>query len=85
MKKLKEAGISGDELDRQGREYFRAFAYGWMENMSKEAIEEYKNDEHAPNCLRVNGNVYLMDEFYRLFNIKSGKMYLNPQDRIEIW
>ena len=85
MKKQKEAGISGDELDRQGREYFRAFAYGWMENMSKEAIEEYKNDEHAPNCLRVNGNVYLMDEFYRLFNIKSGKMYLNPQDRIEIW
>ena len=53
--------------------------------MSEAAIEEYKNDEHAPNCLRVNGNVYLMDEFYRLFNIKSGKMYLNPQDRREIW
>ena len=85
MKKMKASGISGDELDRQGREYFRGFAYGWMENMGDEAIEEYKTDEHAPNCLRVNGNVYLMDEFYRLFNIQSGKMYLNPQDRIEIW
>jgi predicted metalloendopeptidase len=29
--------------------------------------------------------VYLMDEFYRLFNIKDGKMYLAPKDRIEIW
>ena len=44
-----------------------------------------KKDEHAPFCLRVNGNVYLMDEFYRLFNIKSGQMYLDPKDRIEIW
>jgi predicted metalloendopeptidase len=82
---MKASGISGDELDRQGREYFRGFAYGWMENMSENAIEDYKEDNHAANCLRVNGNVYLMDEFYRLFNIKDGKMYLTPKDRIEIW
>ena len=85
VKKMKASGISGDELDRQGREYFRGFAYGWMENMSEKAIEDYKEDNHAANCLRVNGNVYLMDEFYRLFNIKDGKMYLAPKDRIEIW
>jgi predicted metalloendopeptidase len=35
--------------------------------------------------LRVNGNVYLMDEFYRLFNISSGNMYLAPADRLVIW
>ena len=85
VKKMKASGISGDELDRQEREYFRGFAYGWMENMSADEIENYKKDEHAANCLRVNGNVYLMDEFYRLFNIQSGKMYLAPKDRIEIW
>ena len=85
VKKMKASGISGDELDRQGREYFRGFAYGWMENMSKNAIEDYKEDNHAANCLRVNGNVYLMDEFYRLFNCQDGKMYLAPKDRIEIW
>jgi len=85
VKKMKASGISGDELDRQGREYFRGFAYGWMENMSENAIEDYKKDEHSANLLRVNGNVYLMDEFYRLFNIKDGKMYLAPKDRIEIW
>jgi predicted metalloendopeptidase len=85
VKKMKATGISGDELDRQGREFFRAYAYYFMENMSAEEIESYKQDEHAPFCLRVNGNVYLMDEFYRLFNIKDGKMYLAPKDRIEIW
>ena len=85
VKKMKATGISGDELDRQGREFFRAYAYYYMENMSAEEIESYKQDEHAPFCLRVNGNVYLMDEFYRLFNIKDGKMYLAPKDRIEIW
>ena len=53
--------------------------------MSENAIEDYKEDNHAANCLRVNGNAYLMDEFYRLFNIKSGQMYLDPKDRIEIW
>ena len=85
VKKIKASGISGDELDRQGREYFRGFAYGWMENVSEKAIEDYKKDEHSANCLRVNGNVYLMDEFYRLFNCQDGKMYLAPKDRIEIW
>lgn len=85
VKKMKASGISGDELDRQGREFFRGFAYGWMENMSADEIENYKKDEHAANCLRVNGNVYLMDEFYRLFNCQDGKMYLAPKDRIEIW
>ena len=56
-----------------------------MENMSADEIENYKKDEHAANCLCVNGNVYLMDEFYRLFNCQDGKMYLAPKDRIEIW
>lgn len=53
--------------------------------MSEACIENYKYDEHAANCLRVNGNVYLVDEFYRLFNIQGGQMYLDPKYRIEIW
>jgi predicted metalloendopeptidase len=42
-------------------------------------------DSGRKDPVRVNGNVYLMNEFYRLFNIKSGKLYLAPVDRIEIW
>ena len=44
-----------------------------------------KMDSGRKDPVRVNGNVYLMNEFYRLFNIKSGKLYLVPTDRIEIW
>ena len=85
IKKQTDKGISGAELDRQGREFYRGFAVGWMENPSDEAIDDYEEDEHAPNFLRVDGNVYLVNEFYRLFNIQSGKMYLAPDKRIEIW
>ena len=85
MNLLARKGVTGAERDRQGREFFRAFAYAWMANMSELAIKLFENDVHAPNPLRVNGNVYLMDEFYRLFNISSGNMYLPPVDRIEIW
>jgi putative endopeptidase len=85
MKLLAKKGVTGDELDRQGREFFRAFAYTWMGNLGTEYIQLINNDVHALDPVRVNGNVYLMDEFYRLFNIKSGKRYLAPADRIEIW
>jgi putative endopeptidase len=85
MKLLAKKGVTGDELDRQGREFFRAFAYGWMGNYNSGYIQLISTDFHAFEPVRVNGNVYLMDEFYRLFNIKSGKRYLAPADRIEIW
>jgi predicted metalloendopeptidase len=77
--------VTGAELDRQGREFFRAFAYSWMANVSALSYVSFATDLHSPYCIRVNGNVYLMNEFYRLFNIKSGKMFLAPKDRIEIW
>lgn len=32
IKKQTDKGISGAELDRQGREFYRGFAVGWMEN-----------------------------------------------------
>jgi putative endopeptidase len=85
MRLLAKKGVTGDELDRQGREFFRAFAYAWMGNHSSQSIEVFETDFHAYDPVRVNGNVYLVDEFYRLFNIKSGKRYLAPADRIEIW
>ena len=85
MRLLAKKGVTGDELDRQGREFFRAFAYAWMGNHSSQSKEVFVIDFHAYDPVRVNGNVYLVDEFYRLFNIKSGKRYLAPADRIEIW
>lgn len=42
-------------------------------------------DEHSTNCNRVNGITRLMDEWYDLFNVTHGQMYLAPADRVKIW
>lgn len=86
INKLRQMGVSGEELDRQGREYFRGFAYGWSEVFNEGwAKDVYDTNEHSPNFMRTNGTVYMMDEFYRLFRITSGKQYVAPENRIEIW
>ena len=67
------------------REYYRAFAYGWMEKGTPEYYRKYLKDKHAPNSLRVNGTVREMDEFYEAFGIRNGAMYLKPDVRLHIW
>ena len=77
---------TGDERDFQGREFYRAFATGWRINMTPDVMKStFEDDEHAPNMLRVNGNVCNTDEWYRLFHIESGNMYLDTDKRIHIW
>ena len=86
MKRLAAQGVTDAERDFQAREFFRAFAFSWMENIDQKQANKYRlQDIHAAGCLRVNGNVYLMDEFYRVFNITKGKMYLSPEKRFLIW
>lgn len=82
---MKKITATGSERDFLGREFFRAFAEGWKSNMTSEEMEVFKEDEHAYYKLRVNGNVCLTNEWYRLFNITSGDMYLAPDKRISIW
>lgn len=67
------------------REYYRAFAYGWMEKGTPEYYRKYLKDNHAPNSLRVNGTVREMDEFYEAFGITDGKLFVAPSQRIKIW
>lgn len=86
LKRLKEKGISeGAEFQRLCREFFRAFGYAWMAKMSEKGWKKYLKDVHSAPCLRVNGNVYLMDAFYDAFQTESGKLYKAPDQRIEIW
>lgn len=86
MKRLAAQGVTDAERDFQAREFFRAFAFGWKENIDQTQANKYRlADIHAPGCLRVNGNVYLLDEFYRVFNITKGNMYLAPEKRFLIW
>ena len=67
------------------REYYRAFAYGWMEVGVPLYYIGFSLNSHAPGVLRVNGTVREMDEFYEAFGITDGKMYISPQNRIHIW
>ncbi len=86
MKHLEKNGATQEMRDYQAREFFRAYAYTWAENINEKAAEAYKTDEHAAACLRVNGNVFHMDEFYRVFNIQTGDMGIFPADeRTTIW
>lgn len=86
QKRLTEKGITdAKEVSRQHREFFRGFGYAWMENNSEKGWQTYLTDLHAPACLRINGCVYLMNAFYDDFDIKGGKSYLKPNQRIEIW
>ena len=81
-----KAAVSGGDLDYLGREFYRSFAEGWKTNMTSEYAEmTYKTDEHAAPILRVNGIVNLTNEWYRLFNIVDGEMYVAPDKRVSIW
>lgn len=73
------------ERDRLGREFFRAFAEAWKTNETLKKMEIYKKDTHSAPKLRVNGNVCLTNEWYRVFGISSGRLYLAPDERILIW
>lgn len=76
---------SATEKLHVAREYYRAFAYGWMEKGIPDYYNRYITEIHAPGSLRVNGTIREMDEFYEVFGITSGKMYIAPQERIHIW
>ena len=81
-----KAAVSGGDLDYLGREFYRSFAEGWKTNMTSDYAEmAYKTDEHAAPILRVNGIVNLTNEWYRLFNIVDGEMYVAPDKRVSIW
>lgn len=85
MKLLDKKGVSGAERDRQTRDYFRAFGYLWMENSSENYQRGFLTSDHSLSPVRVLGNVYQLNEFYRVFHIQNGKRFLKPEERIEIW
>ena len=81
---MKKVGTSANS-DYLAREFYRSFADAWRNNSTPEAMETYRKDVHAAPKLRVNGNVCLTNEWYRVFGITSGDMYLAPDKRILIW
>lgn len=45
-----------------------------------------QTDTHAPNHLRVNVNVQMLQQFIDTYGVKEGDgMYIKPEDRLNIW
>ena len=82
-----EKGYSGESLKHMLREYFLHYAQVWKEEDRGTDYyrRQYLIDVHSANFNRINGIVRLMDEWYDLFQVKNGDIYVAPADRPHIW
>ncbi len=73
-------GLSG------GQRFFLAFAQRWRRIQSEAALrKEIATDTHAPGEYRSD-TVRNVDAWYRAYNVVNGdKLYLAPENRIQIW
>ncbi|WP_304250135.1 M13 family metallopeptidase [Limosilactobacillus gastricus] len=69
----------------------QAFFLNWARVWRMKATEQYMQlllsiDVHAPNKLRANVQAQNLAEFYLAFDVQSGdQMYLEPDQRVQIW
>lgn len=84
---LKKEGYRGDELVKQEKKFYQAFAELWRSKCTAEwAKTSREKDEHSLGKERVNGVVMNCDRWYELYNVKWGdKLYLKPERRTYIW
>ena len=84
--KKAEEGYSGAALDHACREFFLHYAKLWQGDSDLERLKtQYYIDVHSSSFNRVNGIVTLFDDWYRLFNVTDGQLYLAPEKRVRIW
>jgi len=83
---MKAKGLSGAKFDHACREYFLHLAKLWQRKLTLEGQkEQYLVDTHSMHSNRVNGIVTLMDEWYQLFDVKDGQLFVQPAQRVKIW
>ena len=84
---LVEKGYYGESLKHMLREYFLHHAQVWKEeDRGTEGYrQQYLTDVHSASFNRINGIARIMDEWYDLFQVKSGDIYVAPADRPHIW
>lgn len=87
---LKNNGFRGEELVRQKRLFYQAYANLWRSSYSVDFALLFTvgphQDVHAMERERVNGIVMNTDDWYELFGVKpTDKLYVAPEKRIVIW
>jgi putative endopeptidase len=73
-------GLSGEQR------FFLAFAQRWRKLQSEDALRrQIKTDTHLPGEYRSD-EVRNVEAWYKAYGIAAGdKLYLKPEDRIDIW
>jgi len=71
----------------QKQRFFLSWANVWKANIRKEtALERLIVDPHSPACLRINGVVTNLKEFYKAFNVKKeDNLYKEENEMAKIW
>lgn len=68
------------------KDFFENYAKSWRSVVRPEAVQYFLLDEHAPDKLRVNLQVNLLEDFYELYDVKEGDaLYLPADKRPHIW
>ena len=84
QKKIDE-GLQGAALDYACQEFFLHYAKLWLRYPTLDQKKALYLDVHSIPQNRINGIVTLFDDWYRLFNVTDGKLYLAPEKRVQIW
>lgn len=63
---------------------------GWAQVWREKARDDYRRqqvttDPHSPGEFRVIGPLRNVDAWYGAWDVKDGKYYLKPEDRVRIW
>ena len=90
---LDKNGFKGEEKLRQLQRYFYAYAQEYRSKYTRRFVDyvafgignEQGPDVHSMDKERVNGIVSNCDAWYNTFNITSGKLYRQPDERVRIW
>ncbi len=85
--KLEQQGYYGDELVKQQKRFFQAYANLWRSKFTEsENIKTLKTDVHANAYTRILGSTMNCDRWYELYGVQWGdKYYLHPEKRTHIW
>ena len=89
IEKCQRDGYYGEELDKQERKFYQAYAHIWCGKYTSAYID-YKlfkiKNEHPTERERINGVVMNTDRWYDLYNVQWGdNLYLRPEKRTHIW
>lgn len=67
--------------------FFESYATTWRQLTTQEyTVYALALDEHSPNKIRVNAVLPQFEKFYETYGItEKDRMYVKPEDRLEIW